>query len=128
MRFEPLRMAEDQIFICEAVLRARKIGFADNQIYTYFTGSNNHLTKNSAALQDLLSAFKKTSEIFKSSRVEVTSFLGLMAAKQMISGARYGNMRTRLGLLVTFASGKLFISKTFLSALRTVIQNSVRGA
>lgn len=128
MRFEPLRMAEDQIFICEAVLRARKIGFADNQIYTYFTGSNNHLTKNPAALQDLLSAFKKTSEIFKSSRVEVTPFLGLMAAKQIISGARYGNMRTRLGLLVAFASGKLLISQTFLSALRTVIQNSVRGA
>lgn len=128
MRFEPLRMAEDQIFICEAVLRARKIGFADNQIYTYFTGSINHLTKNSAALQDLLPAFKKTSEIFKSSKVEVTSFLGLMAAKQMISGARYGNMRTRLGLLVAFARGKLFISQTFLNALRTVIQNSVRGA
>ena len=128
MRFEPLRMAEDQIFICEAILKAREFVFADNQIYTYFTGSINHLTKNSAALQDLLPAFKKTSEIFKSSKVEVTSFLGLMAAKQMISGARYGNMRTRLGLLVAFARGKLFISQTFLNALRTVIQNSVRGA
>lgn len=127
MRFEPLRMAEDQIFICEAVLRARKIGFAENQIYTYFTGSTYHLTKNSAALQDLLPAFKKTSKIFKTSRVEVTPFLGLMAAKQMISGARYGNMRTRLGLLVAFTRGKLFISKIFLSALRRVIQSSVRG-
>jgi len=128
MRFEPLRMAEDQIFICEAILRARKLVFVDYQIYTYFTGSIDHLTKNSAALQDLLPAFKKTSEILKSCTVEVAPFLSLMAAKQMISGFWYGNMRTRLGLLVAFFRTKLFIAPAFLTALRTVIQSSVRGA
>jgi len=128
MRFEPLRMAEDQIFICEAILRAKKLAFTDNQIYTYFTGSTNHLTKNSVALQDLLPAFKKTSEILKLSSVEVAPFLSLMAAKQLISGGRYGNLSTRLGLLVVFIKRKLFISPTFLSALRKVIQDSVRGA
>jgi glycosyltransferase involved in cell wall biosynthesis len=128
MRFEPLRMAEDQIFICEAILRARKLVFADRQIYTYFTGSINHLTKNSAALQDLLPAFKKTTEILKSSTVEIAPFLSLMAAKQMISGGRYGNLRTRLGLLVAFFATKLFIAPTFINALRAVIHTSVRGA
>jgi glycosyltransferase involved in cell wall biosynthesis len=128
MRFEPLRMAEDQIFICEAILRARELVFADRQIYTYFTGSMNHLTKNSAALQDLLPAFKKTSEILKSSTVEVAPFLSLMAAKQMISGGRYGNMTTKSGLLVALFRTKLFITPTFLNALRAVIQTSVRGA
>jgi glycosyltransferase involved in cell wall biosynthesis len=128
MRFESLRMAEDQIFICEAILRARKLVFADHEIYTYYTGSINHLTRNSAALQDLLPAFKKTSEILKSSTVELVPFLSLMAAKQMISGGRYGNTRTRLGLLVAFFRTKLFISPTFLNALRAVIQTSVRGA
>jgi len=128
MRFEPLRMAEDQIFICEAILSARKLVFADRQIYTYFTGSINHLTKNSAALQDLLPAFKKTSEILKLSTVEVAPFLSLMAAKQMISGGRYGNLRTRVGLLVAFFATKQFIAPTFINALRAVIQTSVRGA
>ena len=128
MRFEPLRMAEDQIFICEAISRASKVVFAENQIYTYFTGSNNHLTKNSAALQDLLPAFNRTIELLKSSTVEVAPFLSLMAAKQMISGCRYGNMRTILGILVVFFRKKLFIAPTFLNALRTVIQSSARGA
>jgi hypothetical protein len=121
-------MAEDQIFVCEAVIRAKKLVFTDHQIYTYFTGSITHLTKNSAALQDLLPAFKKTSEILKSCNVEVAPFLSLMAAKQIISGGRYGNTRTRLGLLVAFFRTKLFIAPTFLNALRAVIQTSVRGA
>ncbi len=128
LSFEPLRMAEDQIFICQAISRASKFVFADNQIYTYFTGSNSHLTKNSAALQDLLPAFKKTSEILKLSTGQVAPFLSLMAAKQMMSGSRHGNMRTRFGLLAEFFRTKLFIKPTFLNALRAVIQTSVRGA
>ncbi|CAN2231104.1 glycosyltransferase family 2 protein [Candidatus Planktophila dulcis] len=128
IRFEALRMAEDQIFICEAILKARNFMFTNNQIYTYFTGSTNHLTKNSAALQDLLPAFKKTIEILKTSDVAVAPFLSLMAAKQLISGGRYGNMRTRFGLIVVFFKARLFVIPTFLNALRAVIQTSVRGA
>ena len=128
IRFEPLRMAEDQIFICEALLKARKLSFADDKIYTYFTGSVHHLTKNSGALQDLLPAFKKTSKMLKESDVDMSPFLRLMVAKQLISGCKYGNMKTRFSLIVALFRTKLFVTPTFLSALSVAIQKSVRGA
>jgi glycosyltransferase involved in cell wall biosynthesis len=128
LRFNPLRMAEDQIFICEAILKAKTITFADSQIYTYFTGSLNHLTRNPEALQDLLPAFIKTSELIHGKSLELRPFLYLMAARQLISGSRYGNMRSRYGLMVALIKTKLFISPMFLISLHKAIQKSIRGA
>lgn len=127
IRFEPIRMAEDQIFICEAVLKAKKLSFDETQVYTYFKGSEHHLTKNSGALQDLLPAFKKTSKMLKNSGVDAIPFLRLMVAKQLISGWKYGNLRTRFSLIVAFSRTKLVVSPMFVGALKTAILYSVRG-
>ena len=127
IRFEPLKMAEDQIFISKALLSAREIAFSDTQIYTYFTGSLNHLTKNHSALQDLFPAFKRTMEILKASSPELSPLISLMAAKQFISGIKYGNLKTRYGLLQTFFTSRLFMTPRFLNAMRIAILNPMRG-
>jgi len=127
IRFEPLKMAEDQIFIARTLLRAQKIDFSSTQIYTYFTGSPNHLTRNPKALQDLLPAFEKTSEILKNSNTEISPFINIMAARQLISGFKYGNRKTRFGLLLASIKSRLITSPRFINALRITIQHSVRG-
>ncbi len=127
IRFNPLKMAEDQIFICEALTKARSIRFVDNLNYTYFTGSSRHLTRNIRALQDLLPAFRITKKLVEiNERRELSSFLNIVAARQLISGLRYGNQRTRVGLLVSMIDARLF-QRYFLVGIKTVLWNSFKG-
>ena len=127
IRFEPLKIAADQIFIARTLLKAQKIDFSSTQIYTYFTGSPNHLTRNPKALQDLLQAFETTSEILKNSNIEISPFINLMAARQLISGFKYGNGKTRFWLSLAYIKSRLITSPRFINALRITIQHSVRG-
>jgi len=127
IRFNPLRMAEDQIFLCEALIKARNVRFIDSLNYTYFTGSSQHLTRDSRALQDLLPAFKQTKELLKTNdRKDLSTFLNTVAARQLISGLRYGNQRTRLGFLISLLDTRLF-QLDFLMGLMNVFQNTLRG-
>jgi hypothetical protein len=121
-------MAEDQIFICEALSHARNVRFVDNLNYTYFTGSSQHLTRNTRALQDLLPAFRITKELLvKNKSKELIPFLNIVAARQLISGLRYGNPRTQVGLLSSILDARLF-QRFFLIGIKTVLQNSLKGA
>jgi glycosyltransferase involved in cell wall biosynthesis len=124
MAFEPLRMAEDQIYIAEAIVKASKVTFYDNLIYTYFTGFDYHLTKNRSALQDLLPAFNQTSKMIRVSKREVHPFLQLMAARQLISGLKFGNLKTRTGLIKSvIVSGLLFRPKFATTIYRSIINS-----
>jgi hypothetical protein len=128
IRFYPLRMAEDQIFICEALIKARDVHFVDNLNYTYFTGSSQHLTRNFDALQDLLPAFKKTKELLhKNEKKNLTQFLNIVAARQLVSGLRYGNRKTRVALLRLMVDTSL-IRRDFFKGVKIVVQNSLKGA
>jgi glycosyltransferase involved in cell wall biosynthesis len=127
IRFNPLRMAEDQIFLCEALIKARNVRFIDSLNYTYFTGSSQHLTRDSRALQDLLPAFKQTKELLKTNdRKDLSTFLNTVAARQLISGLRYGNQRTRIRLLISLLDARLF-QHDFLIGIKTVFKNSLKG-
>lgn len=125
--FQPLRMAEDQIFICEAVLKARSIEFQEDRIYTYLTGLPDHLTSNPKALQDLLPALKKTIQILETCSNDMVFFLSLMAVRQFASGIRYGNFRTRLALLILIVRSKLLIRSHFHNSMKTIVKNSFQG-
>lgn len=128
IRFEPLKMAEDQLFICQAMLKAKIVTFSDDQIYTYFIGSTHHLTKDKDALQDLLPAMKRTKSLFrKNMEVEMKLLLSLMSARQFISGLKYGSIRTRFGLLACSIERGFILRPSFVKALMHVLKNTVRG-
>jgi hypothetical protein len=121
-------MAEDQIFICQAMMKAKTITFIDDQIYTYFTGSSNHLTKNNNALQDLLPAMRKTKALIQQNRrADLAPFLNLMFARQLISGLKHGSLHTKLGLLKNSIDRGLILRVSFLKPLMYVLKNIVRG-
>ena len=126
--FDPLKMAEDQLFICQAMLKAKIVTFSDDQIYTYFIGSAHHLTKNKDALQDLLPAMQRTkSLIVKNMRAEMKLLLNLMSARQFISGLKYGSAQTRFGLLACSIERGFILRPSFVKALMYVLKNTVRG-
>ena len=128
IRFDPIKMAEDQLFICKAMLKAKIVTFADEQIYTYSIGSAHHLTKNKDALQDLLPAMKRTrSLILKNMRAEMKLLLNLMSARQFISGLKYGNVHTRFGFLAFSIERGFILRPSFVKALVHVLKNTVRG-
>lgn len=128
IRFDPLKMAEDQLFICQAMLEAKIVTFSDDQIYTYFVGSTHHLTKNKDALQDLLPAMKKTKSLFrKNMRVEMKLLLNLMTARQFISGLKYGNVQTKFGLLACSIERGFIFRPSFVKALIHILKNAVKG-
>ena len=128
IRFDPLKMAEDQLFICQAMLEAKIVTFSDDQIYTYFIGSTHHLTKNKDALQDLLPAMKRTKSLFrKKMTVEMKLLLNLMSARQFISGLKYGSIRTRFGLLACSIERGFILRPSFVNALMHILKNTVRG-
>lgn len=126
--FDPLKMAEDQLFICQAMLKAKIVTFSDDQIYTYFIGSADHLTKNKDALQDLLPAMKRTKSLFrKNMGVEMKLLLNLMSARQFIAGLKYGSVQTRFGLLACSIERGFILRPSFVKALTYVLKNTVRG-
>ena len=128
IRFDPLKMAEDQLFICQAMLEAKIVTFSDDQIYTYFIGSTHHLTKNKNALQDLLPAMKRTKSLFrKNMAVEMKLLLNLMSARQFISGLKYGSIRTRFGLLACSIERGFILRPSFVKALMLILKNTVKG-
>lgn len=125
--FEALRMAEDQIFILAAIMKANKIRFSEKFIYTYFTGSNYHLTKNKSALQDLLQAFNQTSKMISAGNLEVRPFVYLMAARQFISGLKFGTLSTRISLMKSVITGGLMFRPIFLNSIYKSISSSKWG-
>jgi glycosyltransferase involved in cell wall biosynthesis len=127
--FNPLKMAEDQIFICEAMLNANSVKFVNDRIYTYFIGSLNHLTKNKVAQQDLLPAMQRTNSLSRRNhKLDLVPLLNLMSARQFISGMKHGNTKTRFGLLVTSFRHGLIFRRIYLESLKQVLNNSSRGA
>ena len=128
IEFNPLKMAEDQIFICQAILESKVITFSDDQIYTYFTGSDNHLTKNWDALQDLLPAMRITKALIQRNvRVDLASVLNLMCARQFISGIKHGSINTKLRIIACSIEHGFILRPSFVKAIFYSLKNTVRG-
>lgn len=125
--FKPLRMAEDQIFIAEAIVKAHKVNFFGNNVYTYFTGSENHLTKDSNALQDLLPAFNQTIKIYGVGQSEIELFLQTMATRQFISGMKFGTFRTRVGFIRAISRSRMLVLPIFIRTIATLFSKARRG-
>jgi len=125
--FKPLRMAEDQIFISDAIVKASEVKFFDNLIYTYFTGSENHLTNNSHALQDLLPAFIQTSKMIGAGQSEINLFLQTLATRQLMSGLKFGTFRTRVGLIKSFSTSGMLLRPFFLKTVAILFSSARRG-
>lgn len=91
LQFCSLQMAEDQIFLSEFFSTRRNITITSEVTYSYFYGSNNHLTKKQKALNDLGLAAKETLKILSKSHPVSSNLIAIMFVKQIISGVKFGS-------------------------------------
>jgi len=84
-------MAEDQVFVFDALEKQPRIHFSNFVNYRYFKYPTNQLTKSKNALDDLPLAIKYSSKIFASSP---SRFLAIGIVKQLLSAIKFcSNMK-----------------------------------
>jgi len=120
LRFGPLRMAEDQIFLAEYFSKSREVEIVSDTTYSYFFGESFHLTKNSSALNDLALATSESSRILRNLGNQKQNLAANMFVKQVISGVRYGDLKTKRVVVAQYMKSLLTSSKT--------VRNSVLGS
>jgi glycosyltransferase involved in cell wall biosynthesis len=99
-QFQSLRMAEDQIFAAEAFSKAKNIHYFGESVYTYFVGSNLHLTSNQNALSDLEQSLSFTLKLIEySTRERVRDVISIMAIRQLLTGLRRANFSSKINLV-----------------------------
>jgi glycosyltransferase involved in cell wall biosynthesis len=104
-QFQTHRMAEDQIFAAQAFSKARNIHYFNKSVYTYFAGSNLHLTSNREALSDLRQSFSFTLNLLEnSSKKRARDVIAIMALRQFITGLRKANFLSKIHLIQLFLS------------------------
>lgn len=111
LSFSNLLMAEDQIFLAEYLRNETKIQISEMTTYTYYVGNSTSLTRDKRALNDLGLASKKTLHIMNKGDHVNLKIVGIMLARQIISGFKHGGMKCKLSVSRTLIAG-LFISGT----------------
>jgi len=114
--FPSLRMAEDQIYLCEFDLDSLGILFSNRVTYRYIKYRSGQLTKSKKALQDIPSAIAITKRIIDEKGR--TNFRLICIYSQVITGLRRGSFLTKFATVkilfkITFGFNGLGLSATF---------------
>ena len=112
LRFGPLRMAEDQIFLAEFFSKSRDVKIVSDTTYSYFFGESFHLTKNSSALNDLAPATIESLRILRNLGNQRLNLIAGMFVKQVISGIKYGSVKTKRVVITQYLKSLLTSPKT----------------
>jgi hypothetical protein len=105
MCFPSLRMAEDQVYLCEFDLDSVDILFSNKVTYKYIKYRNGQLTKSRKALQDIPIAILTTKRIIDEKGR--STFRLICMYSQVITGLRRGSVQTK------FATLKMLFSITY---------------
>lgn len=104
LRFENLRIAEDQLFLMKYFKKSTKYIRSDEVFYEYFIGNFHHQTSNQSARNDLYHAinysFKYISNI-PSIDVDLATALIM---QQFLSGLKYAQLIFKLKIICLFLS------------------------
>ena len=112
LRFGALRMAEDQIFLAEFFSKSRDVEIVSDTTYSYFFGESFHLTKNSSALNDLALATIESLRILRNLDNQRQNLIASLFVKQVISGVKYGSLKTKRVVVTQYLKSLLTSSKT----------------
>lgn len=85
VKFNSIRMAEDQIFLSKLNLKNRQVAFTERFLYTYFTGRKAQLTQSVINIHDLLIAFDHLLLSHRKFENEKKSLSLMMAARILLT-------------------------------------------
>lgn len=102
IKFDNLKMAEDQVFICELLSRSPKVSFMAEFIYTYITGNEGQLTNNSKAKEDIFIAITKIIDLLKKNEITNREVIFVMLLKLIYSNMKYNKNSSAIKSLIRF--------------------------
>ena len=129
IKFNELKMAEDQIFIAQVFNDNPEYIILDECTYHYFTGSSRHLTRKNSALEDLSSAANKMLDIMYISKN--IDFHAIILVKLILTGLKRGSMTCKFRCLYVLGKTifkapvkvrKAFVGASLMIAKRILIQ------
>ena len=123
LRFGPLRMAEDQIFLSEFFSTHKEMEILSDITYTYYFGESSHLTKNSMALNDLGPATIESLRILRRLDSQRSNLIAIMFVKLVFSGLKFGGLRTKGLVVIQYLKSLLITSMT---VRKSVLSSSLR--
>ena len=100
IEFCNLKMAEDQVFLSEILLKDREIQVYEKPVYEYYIGSDYHLTKQKTAIRDLVAASKISLKILFLLPKANFRFVSILFSRQIIAALNHGDFITKIGALV----------------------------
>jgi len=101
-KFKNLKMAEDQIFICELLSKSPKVRFMTESIYTYIKGNEGQLTNNSKAKKDIFIAITQIIGLLEKKEITNREVIFAMLLKLLYSNMKYNKKRLALKSLFIF--------------------------
>jgi glycosyltransferase involved in cell wall biosynthesis len=122
--FRSLRMAEDQIYLCEFDLDSVNILFSNKVIYKYIKYQSGQLTKSKKALQDIPTAITITKKIIDEKGQSIFRLTCIYS--QVITGLRRGSIQTKFNTLkmlfkITYGFKGLGLKSSFFGILNCLM-------
>jgi glycosyltransferase involved in cell wall biosynthesis len=104
LRFTPISMAEDQVFLAQCLATTGKIKFINKVAYSYFVGNQNQLTSKKEKMNDLKKSLRAMNFEISASNSEYIQFYIILLEKQLISSIKYAKTRAKIESALIFLS------------------------
>jgi hypothetical protein len=99
-KFQELKMAEDQIFLSEALMRSKKIDFLSEIVYEYWQYPSGQLTKDKSAMKDLEAAANYFIQMYSKTRCKP---ILIVTIRILFTAFRKGTIQLREEAIRKFA-------------------------
>ena len=125
--FSEIRMGEDQLLIQELLEFSEDFYFANESIYTYYTGNQFQATQNKRARADIKKLVLLTADLYKKSVRPYRIFLAPYLVRQFVSAIKYLEILDLTGVIfqVVKTTKLWFLLEAFLF---TVVRNRSRSS
>jgi hypothetical protein len=116
--FRELKMAEDQIFLAEALMRSKKIDFLPEIVYEYWQYPSGQLTKDKSALKDLETAANFFIQMYSQNKCKP---ILIVTIRILVTALRNGTIQFRSEVIRKFVFQSLTKPKELWSLIKSVI-------
>jgi hypothetical protein len=102
IKFEDLRMAEDQIYVLDGELPRRKIYFDKAVVYKYLSYESGQLTSNRKALKEIESAIKLIKKRITSGVLPIDKFSMKILSKIYLTAIKKGSLCSKIRVILDY--------------------------
>jgi glycosyltransferase involved in cell wall biosynthesis len=102
IRFEDLRMAEDQIYVLDGELPRRKIHFDQAVVYKYLSYESGQLTTNTEALKEIVTAIKLIKKRITSGELHIDKFSIKILTKIYLTAIKKGSLTSKMQIILDY--------------------------